>query len=556
MIAGCPDYNARFLQYSPCNAEFVWLCTGTDKVGPWDVWTSNSNSDHNWELSINFAASTTITRIEIYELDENLLWTTGQAWATNNPVHPFPDPTVEFPIYPLRVEDAGTPVVDTDYVSSVGSFSGQKDFQFYGDIRVATPTDHFFHLKMFTVELGLIEAITASDSCGAVPPPCPNPSMSLDASCTGGQVCVDVTINNPFVNNVNYVLTRTRECVETIPTLVNSGPAQLSPGNNTISDCQLPPDCRVIYEAVLTDPVTTCQVSTGLNPIVTRTEPTITITEVSSGPYYNNGSSTLEVSVTSDGHDSAAAGCGATIPVKVNGTSWDTVTPNTTDNASNTVVLPPFVVGDNTVTAEACNECEAAQTATLNVEVEDVLARCDRTIGNELNLVEANGGATLDFLGIASTQGAPTHPNLGCSLSGVGGWDGKLQSVTQNFNCEWTVKGAYYVLTTDGVQARIFAKVFSTHTDQYTRVIESGASCNSGPNVTGWIMTINICRGTEFFQAPVWTGYKAGPFSPVGTYTFLADMCWGTTGAFVELPLFNAVTQPPLPATLSIELVT
>lgn len=77
------------------------LCTDTDRAGRWYVFTPDGSKDINWRLEFAFNAGSTVKRLEMYETDENGVWSSGRAWATQYLING------NFATFPLVLDDGG-----------------------------------------------------------------------------------------------------------------------------------------------------------------------------------------------------------------------------------------------------------------------------------------------------------------------------------------------------------------------------------------------------------------------------------------------------------------
>lgn len=77
------------------------LCTDTDRAGRWYVFTPDGSKDINWRLEFAFNAGSTVKRLEMYETDENGVWSTGRAWSTQYLING------NFATFPLVLDDGG-----------------------------------------------------------------------------------------------------------------------------------------------------------------------------------------------------------------------------------------------------------------------------------------------------------------------------------------------------------------------------------------------------------------------------------------------------------------
>lgn len=170
-------------QNPPFEIGMVYNCDTPDNGGTWDVWAANGTVDNHWQIEFTLLASTTIKRLEMYQLDANGDWTTGIVWSTDSPING------SFDAMPLLLFIAAVQQ-HTDYQSSLGAFGiATHTWDLYGDRQF--PVSGFFRLEMvLDDDSRLISIIDAT--CTADPPmPCPSPAAPTTlALCDGA---VDVT---------------------------------------------------------------------------------------------------------------------------------------------------------------------------------------------------------------------------------------------------------------------------------------------------------------------------------------------------------------------------
>lgn len=171
---------------------FSYACDTPDKGGPWGVFTPDGSNDHHWQLQFTLAGATTIKRLELYQLDDDGNWTTGQAWSTDSPIHPWPDkPADEFAVFPLLLFIAAVQQ-HVAYQSSLGSFGvATHTWDLYGDIVI--PAGGLFRLDIILGDGTKLSQTIDGTTCTATPPICPSPATpTVTGKCDGA---VDVTFS-------------------------------------------------------------------------------------------------------------------------------------------------------------------------------------------------------------------------------------------------------------------------------------------------------------------------------------------------------------------------
>lgn len=99
-------YNTFPFETISSDLNFEFICNNADKAGIFGVFSPNGSPDYNWHLLFTTSGDTIIKRIEIYETDENGVWITGQAWATDEFINPDEGPA-NFHVFPLVIFDDG-----------------------------------------------------------------------------------------------------------------------------------------------------------------------------------------------------------------------------------------------------------------------------------------------------------------------------------------------------------------------------------------------------------------------------------------------------------------
>lgn len=139
----CPDSAVTFTyHYSDEIIDFVefhLLCNSADQAGVFFEFEPNGvHNDYVWELSFSKSESFDSKRLEIYETSPTGLWSTGQAWATDNPIFPEERGGAPFAVYPLVIIENETQL-NTEYTANVapGLSAGGHQWHLYGQPFVA-----------------------------------------------------------------------------------------------------------------------------------------------------------------------------------------------------------------------------------------------------------------------------------------------------------------------------------------------------------------------------------------------------------------------------------
>lgn len=228
---GCPLGPSISVQYANPSFPFVfsYACDTPDNGGEWGVFVPNANNDHHWQLQFTLPGAQTIKRLEVYQLDADGNWTTGQAWSTDSPISPV-ELGAEFDVYPLLVFEAAVQKWAA-YQSSLGSFGpGAITWDLYGDI--VAEAGGLFRLKIILGDNSELSQTIDGTTCTATPPLCAPPATpTLNGQCDG---LMDVT----FIGTVGRpykVYQATFFCGSGIYSEVDSGTIDVSPKTVQIS---------------------------------------------------------------------------------------------------------------------------------------------------------------------------------------------------------------------------------------------------------------------------------------------------------------------------------
>ena len=101
--------------------QFEWVGMDADKIGEWDSGTPDGSMDGHFLLDLNLPVPTEIESILIYTADAEGNPAGGQFWHT-----------AETNYWMLGVFEQGTQL-NHNHVTSVGTFSGNVQFDLYGD---------------------------------------------------------------------------------------------------------------------------------------------------------------------------------------------------------------------------------------------------------------------------------------------------------------------------------------------------------------------------------------------------------------------------------------
>lgn len=191
-IDGCPPGPIANIQYSNTSFPLVfsYACDTPDNAGQWDDFTPNGTTDHHWQLQFTLSGATTIKRLELYQLDGDGNWTTGQVWSTDSPINPV-ELEDEFGVFPLLLFIAAVQQ-HTDYQSSLGSFgAGTHTWDLYGDTVIAA--GGLFRIDIFLGDDTKLSQTVTGETCVSTPPICPPPATpTVTGKCDGK---IDVTFS-------------------------------------------------------------------------------------------------------------------------------------------------------------------------------------------------------------------------------------------------------------------------------------------------------------------------------------------------------------------------
>lgn len=233
-VENCPDGDVFSATWTPTEVPMIFCFKGEqgDNAGQWGVFTGNGTTDLRFWWEIEDAVNELeIQRLEIYQLDSNLLWTTGQAWSTAEYITP-PFNTWTgglFHVFPLVLFDQVPVQLNSEYVDdltdTLGNFpEGDSQYDLYGDPVVAAAD--YFVLRLIFSDGSEIRLYTDTTICED-PPPCPplNPPVltelckriDVDATVPGASKAYEVYAA-PCTDPDNFTLITSGTTTGAIPT--------------------------------------------------------------------------------------------------------------------------------------------------------------------------------------------------------------------------------------------------------------------------------------------------------------------------------------------------
>lgn len=143
--------------------DFVYLCDdGENYAGWWYEFFSTRNTDFVWTLRLTLPFDRVMTRIEIYRLDERLIWR-GETWATDYEIHP--SPSLNFGSFPVVIRENNVTLWNS-YQTSLGLITaGEHNWRMYGEKFTLPNLTDWFGLRIFWEDGGYDE-LMASGTCG------------------------------------------------------------------------------------------------------------------------------------------------------------------------------------------------------------------------------------------------------------------------------------------------------------------------------------------------------------------------------------------------------
>lgn len=524
VIEGCQSYPIKTASFTDCvGFDFSWLCTlpAEDKVGARGVWVPDTNDDHNWQLAIDLdVVLTRIDRIDILELDEDMQFTTGMAWSTDDVIYPYPeDPTKTYSAFPLWVEESGVPIVNA-YTDSIGNYVGAHTWDLFGNIQAVAPTNHFFEL-ILTTEYGVAKFVIQADTCTAPIPTCLTIPITLTpdcaADCSNFWVDIDWTVPGTGAGGTYRVR---RINLDTDPTQiidVDSGAGAVGPMTYRDENLQQDTNYRYVLEYTY---ASGCISNINWNT-KTKSCPQILI-ETDKAEY--NPDENILVSVSSWGFQAGTGTCGADIQVLLNGSPWFTVAPN--GLVDTTMDLSAAIDGANLIEATACSECgEMTAEAGFTKRV-TTPAGCDITADDYSQMVQVDEFAdgTFPDLPFASPY------FFSCQTGDAPKWEGIM--ITDFGGCYWGQTSEGWWQNEDGGRALLTTTI-------------GGPEFIPQAGAVAWWLRVSACVGGDpSNKGVVWQGYKTTGPGGVGTFTFSKNMTVGGT-------TYTAALDAPATLTVS-----
>lgn len=410
IIEGCTPGPVADIQFNNSQFPFVvgYECDQPDHAGQWDDFTTNGIADHHWTLQFTLPGATTIKRLELYQLDADGKWTTGQAWSTDSPINPAELEGADFEVFPLLLFIAAVQQ-HVAYQSSLGSFgAGSHTWDLYGDIVIAA--GGLFRLDIILDDNTKLSQIIDADTCTATPPLCPPPDApTVVAKCDGA---VDVTFAGA-VGQDYLIYAKTDTCGSEGWQEMGSGTIDASP--KTVEVSGLTPGC--LYEFYVSVSAVGCGFRDSAPSLgaIPKLEPVVTI---ATNKTIVDPNESFTISWTSNNIGGAV--CGGCLDGEV---SIDQSMGCKAGNAPGSQAQSQSVCGVYTYQITGCNTCGSA-VASVQVEVR-CAATCSGTQANCLKVVDVNS----ELCGEISAGTCGMNSSTFC---GAGFWAGTM------FNTEIT----------------------------------------------------------------------------------------------------------------------
>lgn len=466
-IEGCSGGPVMTVGFQPASFQMAmaYACDTPDKAGTWDGWVPNGTVDNHWQLAFTLTALTTITRLELYQLDASGNWTTGIVWSTDSPINPDGGP--DFDAFPLLVFVAAVQQWSA-YQSSLGAFAAASYvWDLYGDRQFVV--SGFFRLDMILGDGTKISQVIDATCTGVLPPtPCPSPALhTVVGKCDGA---ADVTFTGT-VAQAYRIYTSTGSDGWT---LASDGTIDASPKTVEITGLD---ECRLYYFRLDLE-YADCGFQSGFQvQAATKCDPVVSIT-----------SDKLEVdpdetfTISWESNHIGGAVCGGCLDGEVSINQSIGCEPG---NAAGSSVQSQAVAGVYTYTITGCNTCGTVVDS-VQVTVREV-AVCNST-PNPLHLADPTS-----FLCGFIYEGPGNCRSVAAWIP----WSGDLwRSIAGG--CTWDTAGQGSIMggcVEDGAGPAIHVRL--TFTTKYVLTVQWMFSCSE----------------------TVWEGEKTHGATPLGVYT-------------------------------------
>lgn len=534
VVTGCENYPIETVGYTDCaNLDFVRTCPALadDAVGGRNVWVPDGNDDYTFNLGFDFGTDIfEILRIEVIELDENLQFTTGNAWSTDSEIFPYEtQPETGFEAYPLQVDEGGFPIVNA-YMDTMGNYTGLHSFDMYGQAIGPAPADHYFKMRLVIVQDGaerMLTAIVAADACGSIPTPCGAPALTLNATCDTNCVFSITVAWNLSLGEAGgaYILRRVKNCPQPSSDYVVVDTGVGLNGMNTFTDENLEANCNYEYWLTYEHPISGC-VSNSQNNIQTLRCPDISIS-VDKAEY--ESSELAAITVISRYYEAGGPlACPANVAVEYwDGAVWQAwfnVAPNTTVLTNQGLGALPD--GSNTIRSVGCNQCGSGSAQVSLIKRPSAPSCLDPNAHPNLKIAE--------FADRSFPEGV--WGVYGCDRNNLPQYDGEITNLSNGL-CDWETNGVG-VWPVQG-EDDIWMQVSVTLQFGVVKV----PTCVDADVDAYWLL-IYACRADGSGFGLLWAGYKDHGSDPRGTYTFTPTIC---IGGSLRTPSLAA------PATLTVD---
>lgn len=476
---------------------FSYACDTPDNGGQWDDFSPNGVNDHHWQLQFALDGPTTIKRLELYQLDADGKWTTGQVWSTDSPINPFTDdPEKEFACFPLLVFDTAVQQWAA-YQSSLGSFGpGTITWDLYGDIAFSVGSDHLWRLDIILADDSRLSQII-NTTCTVTPPLCPPPATpTLTGKCDGK---VDVTLTGT-VGRPYRIFVSSIQCGTGAWSQVASGTIDVSP--KTVEITGLTKGCLYSFYVSIDEPGCGYRDS-AIASVLTKSDALVTI---STNKTVVDPGESFTISWTSSNIGTAV--CGGCLAGEV---SLNQGIGCKAGNTPGSIAQSQAVCGVYTYQITGCNDCNT-HIASVQVEVRCLATCATPPFGSCIKIAPVDGedvhGQLCDFTGICAMGSFP-------AFCGAGHWSGTLfangspgtcryEAIAQglichyapNPSCGWAFGGALCFLDTDVVPNRwrltISGRDYSVPSSPVGRLLWEGEKL-VGNNALGTYSRVGGC---------------------------------------------------------------